>query len=457
MSLTKKSLIAENLYRELHASSPPSAPPRPSTASKSKASPPRLLVCYLCGQQFGTASLDIHQPQCYVKCLLRWERGDPDTRGRRPIPPEEHKKMLGDNRPIGGGAKDIDRYNDEMFEQFNNNLSECPNCGRTFLPDRLQVHLKSCKPGNSASPASNRRIAQPSSSVSPSANSASSPFPSQSNANTTGLRPKSAGTSSRSSNRPPPPETGGAYESPSFLKREETNSTAVQSSYSTIQPQYSHHEALDSTQRPDAGNSVNGSALPASLQARLDARRTARNLAKGGGDEDNINKPDQVRSAEERMNYSRTPIKAVEDRSPPPLQQSSPGNQPRRATTPKAGASPNSQPRQTLAQRAAADFQRCQYCNRTFAPDRLAKHEDVCIDKYKKSSPIQTSNNNNNSSVAKRTTTPIKTLSSTTTSSPKTNGGAMQHSTLPTAQFCEECGNKLQTAAKFCSQCGTRL
>lgn len=24
-------------------------------------------------------------------------------------------------------------------------LDGCPNCGRTFLPDRLLIHLKSCK------------------------------------------------------------------------------------------------------------------------------------------------------------------------------------------------------------------------------------------------------------------------------------------------------------------------
>jgi hypothetical protein len=27
-------------------------------------------------------------------------------------------------------------------------LEACPNCGRTFYPDRLQVHLKSCRPND---------------------------------------------------------------------------------------------------------------------------------------------------------------------------------------------------------------------------------------------------------------------------------------------------------------------
>lgn len=41
--------------------------------------------------------------------------------------------------------KDINDYNDEAFKNYNEkSLEACPNCHRTFLPDRLQVHLKSC-------------------------------------------------------------------------------------------------------------------------------------------------------------------------------------------------------------------------------------------------------------------------------------------------------------------------
>lgn len=36
--------------------------------------------------------------------------------------------------------------NDAAFREFNDKqLESCPNCGRTFLPDRLAIHLKSCK------------------------------------------------------------------------------------------------------------------------------------------------------------------------------------------------------------------------------------------------------------------------------------------------------------------------
>ena len=37
-------------------------------------------------------------------------------------------------------------YNEDAFKNYNEKaLVPCPNCARTFLPDRLTVHLKSCK------------------------------------------------------------------------------------------------------------------------------------------------------------------------------------------------------------------------------------------------------------------------------------------------------------------------
>lgn len=39
----------------------------------------------------------------------------------------------------------MSEYNDDAFKNYNDKaLMPCQNCGRTFLPDRLEVHLKSC-------------------------------------------------------------------------------------------------------------------------------------------------------------------------------------------------------------------------------------------------------------------------------------------------------------------------
>jgi uncharacterized OB-fold protein len=39
----------------------------------------------------------------------------------------------------------LQTYNEDAYKAYNEKaLEACPNCGRTFLPDRLLVHLKSC-------------------------------------------------------------------------------------------------------------------------------------------------------------------------------------------------------------------------------------------------------------------------------------------------------------------------
>jgi zinc-finger of a C2HC-type len=49
---------------------------------------------------------------------------------------------------VGGklSGNQLEEYNNDAFKTFNDKVLEpCPNCARTFLPDRLIVHLKSCK------------------------------------------------------------------------------------------------------------------------------------------------------------------------------------------------------------------------------------------------------------------------------------------------------------------------
>jgi len=39
----------------------------------------------------------------------------------------------------------MEQYNEKAMKEYNDKaLDKCPNCGRTFLPDRLVVHLRSC-------------------------------------------------------------------------------------------------------------------------------------------------------------------------------------------------------------------------------------------------------------------------------------------------------------------------
>lgn len=76
-------------------------------------------------------------PQCYQKKVAQWQKGNPATRGPRPRDPK--------NIDLKTSGNDVQKFNDEQFKEFTANLSPCPNCGRTFLPDRLPVHMKGCK------------------------------------------------------------------------------------------------------------------------------------------------------------------------------------------------------------------------------------------------------------------------------------------------------------------------
>ncbi|CAM9488383.1 unnamed protein product [Lampetra planeri] len=112
-----------------------------------KAPMPRTLICYICGREFGTKSLSIHEPQCLEKWKNENDRLPREL--RRPVP----KKPL--VAQAGGGTGAIAVSNEAAWESFKGQLVPCSNCGRKFAPDRLQVHQRSCKvKGPGASPAS---------------------------------------------------------------------------------------------------------------------------------------------------------------------------------------------------------------------------------------------------------------------------------------------------------------
>jgi zinc-finger of a C2HC-type len=52
-------------------------------------------------------------------------------------------------------AGDMEAYNNNAMKEYNDKaLDACPNCARTFLPDRLIVHLRSCNKANGKADAS---------------------------------------------------------------------------------------------------------------------------------------------------------------------------------------------------------------------------------------------------------------------------------------------------------------
>eukprot|EP00966_Prymnesium_polylepis_P312812 7228626-Prymnesium_polylepis.1 len=67
------------------------------------------------------------------ECRKRYER-------EHGTPPPEPKMEA----PVGKGlgAKEWEEFNEAQEEGWKESLEPCPHCGRTFLPDRLVVHLR---------------------------------------------------------------------------------------------------------------------------------------------------------------------------------------------------------------------------------------------------------------------------------------------------------------------------
>ncbi|XP_062924780.1 zinc finger protein 474-like [Mobula hypostoma] len=115
--------------------------PQSSTSyeSPSAARRPQTVFCYICGREYGTTSISIHEPQCLKKWHIENDQL-PKHLGR----PEPKKPEV---RPIKDkGTYDIDALNEAAWRSSQDQLVPCDICGRTFLPDRLIVHQRSCKP-----------------------------------------------------------------------------------------------------------------------------------------------------------------------------------------------------------------------------------------------------------------------------------------------------------------------
>ncbi|XP_010625561.1 zinc finger protein 474 isoform X4 [Fukomys damarensis] len=100
---------------------------------------PPTVVCYICGSEYGTKSIGIHEPQC----LKKWhnENNLLPKELRRPEPKKTEVRTI-----TAKGFYDLDALNEAAWTTAQRQLVPCNACGRTFLPDRLIVHQRSCKP-----------------------------------------------------------------------------------------------------------------------------------------------------------------------------------------------------------------------------------------------------------------------------------------------------------------------
>lgn len=118
---------------------------------------PKTRVCYICGRQYGLSSFNIHVPQCKELWIKREEKKDPKERKPVPLDPLLQSQSASDNKPASvsenhvndnrseNGGMSLEEINRISSEAFNTSaLNRCEYCGRTFLPEKLVIHNRSC-------------------------------------------------------------------------------------------------------------------------------------------------------------------------------------------------------------------------------------------------------------------------------------------------------------------------
>ncbi|CEF67743.1 Zinc finger protein 474 [Strongyloides ratti] len=106
------------------------------TGPKVSNRPPPTKTCYICGREFGSKSITIHEP----KCLEKWKfENDKKPKKERLALPKKPEIITN-----AEGKIDVEATNQAAWEQAQANLTPCQYCGRKFKYDRLEVHNKSC-------------------------------------------------------------------------------------------------------------------------------------------------------------------------------------------------------------------------------------------------------------------------------------------------------------------------
>lgn len=127
--------------------------------------PPPYVICHLCGRKYGTKSIAIHVPQCQKKWHAENKKLPKNLRRLLPSQPDYGQLQSGE-----ASADLIEQMNEMSFKAAQAQLIPCENCGRTFYPEKLPVHQRSCTADKPAK--GPRRAAAPTRSKTPPRNPA---------------------------------------------------------------------------------------------------------------------------------------------------------------------------------------------------------------------------------------------------------------------------------------------
>lgn len=127
--------------------------PQPQMPSRK----PDLELCYICGREYGSNSISIHEPQCLRK--FNSLNAKLPIHERLPLP--KRKKSSGVARVLlredtvvssfPGEVRNVDPqedlvqdFFDHCYSEFERDLVPCKKCGRTFAPERHIKHEPNC-------------------------------------------------------------------------------------------------------------------------------------------------------------------------------------------------------------------------------------------------------------------------------------------------------------------------
>jgi len=286
---------------------------------------PKALMCYICGREYGTASLQIHLKTCMKKWEIEESKKPKKERRPMPQPPKQLSDVL--DKINGGGNvnfDDLEDYNKKANDEYNDSaLINCSFCNRTFLPERLGIHNKICtaeKPFKPLPPKAERNA------QAPGANTASKGLPNRGGGPSGGGYGGGQGESRPLNNKPgatKPLGGGGGNAKPSYKQEqydEEDEEPAYKPSKPTgTKPQVSRGQpAKQSYQQPE--------------------------------EEDDYEQEEEV--------YKQAKPKPV-------------------ASKPQA-ASRNQGYSNQIAEYDEVQLEECDICGRKFAADRLARHQKAC-------------------------------------------------------------------------------
>eukprot|EP00547_Thalassionema_nitzschioides_P010699 CAMPEP_0194260902 /NCGR_PEP_ID=MMETSP0158-20130606/45748_1 /TAXON_ID=33649 /ORGANISM="Thalassionema nitzschioides, Strain L26-B" /LENGTH=891 /DNA_ID=CAMNT_0039001007 /DNA_START=62 /DNA_END=2738 /DNA_ORIENTATION=+ len=96
---------------------------------------PKTYVCYICGREYGSTSIDIHEKQCLELFKKQQELLPPNERKDLPAKPAFEK---------ASSREDRNRMARQVYESL---IKEtCPGCQRTFNgKEKLEKHMKGCE------------------------------------------------------------------------------------------------------------------------------------------------------------------------------------------------------------------------------------------------------------------------------------------------------------------------